>query len=73
MRLSVPWQLTTANNPASNALPTFFASTSDPYVNPADNKLGKYGVRAWVEFAGEYYFELDWHAGQFLWGKEVRF
>lgn len=73
MRLTVPWQLTAANNPASNAPPTSFWGISDPYVNPADSKLGVFGVKAWVELAGEYYFELDWRTGQFVWGKEVRF
>lgn len=73
MRLTVPWQLTTANNPASNAAPTSFWGISEPYVNPADGKRGQFGVKAWVEFGGEYYFELDYKSGQFLWGKEVRF
>lgn len=73
MRLTVPWQLTTANNPASNAPPTSFWGISEPYENPADGKPGVFGVKAWVEFGGEYYFELDWRMGQFLWGKEVRF
>lgn len=72
-RLTVPWRLTTANNSASNSPPTCFVSTSDPYLNPIDNKPGQFGVKAWVEFAGEYYFELDWHTGEFLWGKEIRF
>lgn len=73
MRLTVPWHLTTANNPASNAPPTCFAGISSAYINPADGKQGEFGVKAWVEFAGEYYFELDWRTGQFLWGKEIRF
>lgn len=73
MRLAVPWHLTTANNPDSNAPPTCFVGISEPYINPADGKKGEFGVKAWVEFAGEYYFELDWRTGQFLWGKEIRF
>lgn len=73
MRLTVPWQLTTANNPASNAPPTCFAGLSSPYINPANGKIGQFGVKAWVELGGEYYFELDWHTGKFLWGKEIRF
>lgn len=73
MRLSVPWQLTTANNPASNAPPTCFVGTSESYPKPADGKVGKFGVKAWVEYAGEYYFELDWKTGKFLWGREIRF
>jgi hypothetical protein len=73
MRLTVPWQLTTANDPASNAPPTSFWGVSEPYINPVDGKQGEFGVKAWVELAGEYYFELDWRTGNFLWGKEIRF
>jgi hypothetical protein len=73
MRLTVPWQLTAANYPASNAPPTSFWGISEPDINPADGKKGEFGVKAWVELAGEYYFELDWRTGQFLWGKEIRF
>jgi len=72
MRLAVPWQLTTSQNPDSSKPPTSFSSASDPYINPADGKLGEFGVVAWVEFAGLYYFELDYHSGQFLWGREIR-
>ena len=70
--LNVPWQLTRPKNPASNAPPTSFSHTSSPYINPANNKLGEFGVKAWVELAGEYYFELDWKTGEFLWGREIR-
>ncbi|MDW5443188.1 hypothetical protein R6254_11710 [Polaromonas sp. SM01] len=45
---------------------------SEPYFNPADGKRGIFGVNAWVELGGEYYFELDCRTGEFLWGKEVR-
>ncbi len=72
MRLTVPWQLTKPQNPESAKPPTSFAFTSDPYTNPADGKLGEFGVTAWVEHAGMYYFELDYHTGQFLWGREIR-
>lgn len=34
---------------------------------------GQYGVTAWVERAGDFYFELDYREGRFLWGKEIRF
>ena len=71
MRLTVPWQLTKSQNPESARPPTSFASTSTPYVNPADGKEGLFGVTAWVENAGKYYFELDYHSGQFLWGREI--
>ncbi|OUL98742.1 hypothetical protein A8M77_30135 [Variovorax sp. JS1663] len=71
-RLTVPWQLTRPRNPESAKPPTSFARISSPYINPADGKEGRFGVEAWVEHAGQYYFELDYHAGQFLWGKEIR-
>ena len=72
MRLAVPWQLTKPQNPESAKPPTCFAATSAPYVNPADGKEGIFGVTAWVEHAGKYYFELDYFNGQFLWGREIR-
>jgi hypothetical protein len=72
MRLTVPWQLTRPQNPESAKPPTSFANVSEPFVNPNDGKVGEFGVTAWVELAGKYYFELDYHTGQFLWGKEIR-
>jgi len=72
MRLTVPWQLTRPKNPESAKPPTSFANISGPFVNPADGKVGQFGVTAWVEHAGKYYFELDYPSGQFLWGKEIR-
>lgn len=72
MRLTVPWQLTHPKNPESAKPPTSFDNISGPYINPADGKQGKFGVTAWVEHAGKYYFELDYHTGRFLWGKEIR-
>mgnify|MGYP003585633687 CR=1 FL=1 len=72
MRLTVPWQLTKSLNPESANPPTSFSSVSDPYVNPADGKAGLFGVVAWVEFAGLYYFEMDYQTGEFLWGREIR-
>ncbi|MDW5443186.1 hypothetical protein [Polaromonas sp. SM01] len=73
MRLIVPWQLTTSRK-AESALPsTSFISTGGPYENPMNNEMGKFGVRAWVELGGEFYFELDWRTGEFLWGREIRF
>lgn len=73
MRLTVPWPLTTANNPASNAPPTSFWGVSGPYAHPTNGQVGQFGIKAWVELAGEYYFELDWRTGEFLWGGEIRF
>ena len=72
MRLTVPWQLTKPQNPESAKPPTSFADVSGPYSNPVDGRKGEFGVSAWVEHAGQYYFELNYHAGQFLWGKEIR-
>lgn len=72
MRLVVPWELTGSTNPESAKAPTSFENVSEPYVNPADGKKGQFGVTAWVEHAGKYYFELDYHTGKFLWGKAIR-
>lgn len=72
MRLSVPWQLTKPHNPESAKPPTHFALPSAPNVNPADGEKGDFGVTAWVEFAGLYYFELNYQTGEFLWGMEIR-
>ena len=71
-RLVVPWQLTRQSNPESAKPPTSFTGVSSPYINPADGKVGQFGVTAWVEYAGMYYFELDYKTGRFLWGKEIR-
>ncbi|MDO9053144.1 MAG: hypothetical protein Q7U37_04330 [Gallionella sp.] len=71
MRLTVPWQMTGSTSPESGQPPTSFANISEPYVNPADGIKGKFGVTAWVEYAGKYYFELDYHTGQFLWCKRI--
>ena len=72
MRLTVPWQLTESKNPESQKSPTSFAGVGAPCVNPSTGCLGLFGVDAWVEHAGMYYFELNYHSGQFLWGKEIR-
>lgn len=71
MRLTVPWQMTGSTSPESGQPPTSFENISAPYVNPADGKEGKFGVTAWVEYAGKHYFELDYHTGQFLWCKRI--
>ncbi len=72
MRLTVPWQLTIPQNPSSAMPPTSFAGIGTPCINPLDGKKGRFGLEAWVEHAGRYYFELDYHTGQFLWGREIR-
>lgn len=72
IRLTVPWQLTKPQNPKSANPPTSFALPSAPYTNPADGSPGQFGITAWVEHAGMHYFELNYHNGQFLWGREIR-
>jgi hypothetical protein len=71
MRLIVPWQMTGSTSPESGLPPTSFANISAAYTNPADGKEGKFGVTAWVEYAGKHYFELDYHSGKFLWCKRI--
>jgi hypothetical protein len=68
MRLSVPWQLTRTPTPESAKYPTRFIGLTTPWDNPKTGEEGKFGVLAWVQFAGDYCFELDYHAGKFLWG-----
>lgn len=72
MRLTVPWEMTGSTHPESAQAPTSFANTSAPYVNPQTGEVGVYGVTAWVERAGKFYFELDYHTGQFLWCRQIR-
>lgn len=68
MRLSVPWQLTRTPTPRSTAHPSRFIGLTTPWDNPATGEIGKFALLAWVQFAGDYAFELDWRTGQFLWG-----
>lgn len=72
MRLTVPWQMTGSKDPASGRSPTSFALTSAPSINPKTGQPGAFGVTAWVELAGMYYFELDYHTGEFLWCRQIR-
>jgi hypothetical protein len=69
MRLDVPWRMTGATNPECGKYPTGFIGETTPWDNPATGEEGKFGVKAYVEgFYGEaFYFELDYHTGQFLW------
>ena len=68
MRLSVPWQLTRDPHPESAAYPSHFLGLTTPWENPSTGEQGKFAVLAWVQYAGDYAFELDWHTGQFKWG-----
>jgi hypothetical protein len=67
-RLSVPWQLTRRPTPASAPFPSRFIGLTTPWANPATGAAGHFAVLAWVEYAGDYAFELDWRTGEFLWG-----
>lgn len=68
MRLSVPWQLTREPHPESAAYPSHFVGLTTPWENPKTGEIGKFAVLTWVQYAGDYAFELDWRTGQFLWG-----
>lgn len=57
----------------------WFKTVSEPYVNPKTGEKGNFGVSAYIEGSGsggyaegDWYFELDYHGGNFLWGKEIR-
>ncbi len=68
MRLSVPWQLTRLPTPESAKYPTRFIGLTTPWANPKTGEVGKFAVLAWVQYAGDYAFELDWQTGEFKWG-----
>lgn len=72
IRLSVPWKLTKSKLPESGNAPTSFVGVGTPQLSPIDGTVGVFGVDAWVEHAGMYYFELNFHTGVFLWGTEIR-
>jgi hypothetical protein len=63
-RLTVPWELTNRDVPKDAKM---------WFRNVGKHVDGQFGVIAWIEYAGDYYFELDYHTGKFLWGKEIRF
>lgn len=67
MRLTVPWQMTGSTNPDSGKFPTRFIGLTTPWDNPKTGEVGEFGVLAWVQYAGDYCFELDYRSGQFLW------
>lgn len=69
VRLAVPLALTRSKDIES--VQAYFLNLSGPYVNPVNGKKGKFGVTAWVEYSGKYYFELDYENGEFLWGKPI--
>jgi hypothetical protein len=71
MRLSVPWQMTGSTHPDSGKYPTRFIGKTTPWENPTTGEPGRYGVLAWVDYAGDHYFELDYKTGKFLWCKRL--
>ena len=73
MRLTVPVELTKRAIPKTNQM--YFCNISAPWTEFG----GKFGVHAWIEgsgsggyLEGDWYFELDYHTGRFLWGREMR-
>jgi hypothetical protein len=70
MRLSVPWQMTGATDPAAQAV-SEFDNVSEPYNHPETHQKGQFGVTGWVGEA-KYYFELDFQTGQFFWCRHIR-
>jgi hypothetical protein len=68
MRLSIPWQLTRDPHPEMTEYPSHFIGLTTPWDNPETGEVGKFAVLAWVQYAGDYAFELDWNTGQFKWG-----
>jgi hypothetical protein len=63
-RLRVPWKLTPYDVPPAAKM---------WFRNIGTHDDGQFGVTAWIEYAGDFYYELDYHEGNFLWGKQIRF
>lgn len=70
IRLTVPLELTNRDIPKTNQM---------YFCNVSSHMDGQFGVHAWIEgsgsggyLQGDWYFELEYHTGQFLWGKEIR-
>lgn len=74
MRLTVPWHLSKfpPQTEEEEADCRFRFATTEPYTNPTTGEKGQFGVAAYVAKRHLYYFELDWHTGEFLWGREIR-
>ncbi len=72
MRLTVPRHLTGGLvDPSYETGEAAFVNVSEPYKNPLTGVVGKFGVTAYVE-GGKFYFELDYHTGEFLWCRQIR-
>lgn len=71
MRLTVPRHLTGGLvDPSYETGEATFINVSEPYTNPRTGIEGQFGVTAYVE-GGKFYFELDYHTGQFLWCRQI--
>lgn len=62
-RLTVPSTLTGKEVPNNSKM---------YFIGISSHMTGKFGIDAWIENVGRYYFELDYSTGSFLWGKEIR-
>jgi hypothetical protein len=87
MRLTVPWEMTgyegvppdmrTQGKPMPRKM--WFRNVSTPHTHPDTGEPGQFGVSANLEYGDgeydycDYYFELDWRTGEFLWGRPIRF
>lgn len=65
-RLEVPVELTNRDIPPD-------ASRSFAWIEQKESGDSQYGLTARIEYAGQYYFELDYRTGKFLWGRAIRF
>jgi hypothetical protein len=86
MRLTVPWMLTgnegippemrTHGKPRPKRM--WFIGLATAWNHPKTGEPGKLGVTAHLEYGEgpydyhDYYFELDWQTGEFLWGRPIR-
>lgn len=72
MRLAVPRYLTGGLvEPSYETGEGTFLGVSEPYTNPRTGIEGSFGVEGYVEW-GRFYFELDYHTGEFLWCRQIR-
>jgi len=86
IRLTVPWELTgnegippemrQHGKPKPKGM--WFIGLATAWNNPKTGEPGKLGVTAHLEYGEgpydyhDYYFELDWQSGNFLWGRPIR-
>lgn len=86
MRLTVPWELTgnegippeMRQHGKPKPKKMWFIGLATPWSHPKTGEPGKLGVTAHLEYGEgpydyhDYYFELDWQTGDFLWGRPIR-